>query len=146
MESKEKNEGCVFCQLASVQDGPENLILFRTESAFTIINKYPYNAGHLMVIPLVHESDLTVLSPETITSMTQQVMRAVKILKTTYNPTGFNIGMNLGSAAGAGIPDHLHYHIVPRWAGDTNFMPVIGDVKVLPETVEETYNRLKPHY
>lgn len=145
MESKQKR-GCIFCRLLEMQDGPENLILHRNSETFTIVNKYPYNTGHLMVIPIAHGADITKTTASTMAAIGSEVQKAVGILQTVYGPAGYNIGTNLGEAAGAGVPDHLHYHIVPRWVGDNNFMPAIGELKVLPETPEETYQRLKASF
>lgn len=111
-----------------------------------VMNKYPYNPAHLLVLPHEHEGDLTALSAEVITDLALNVQRCVRILKAEYNCAGLNIGLNHGQVAGAGIPGHLHWHIIPRWAGDTNFFPLIAETKVHPETMEQTYQRLKPHF
>ncbi len=137
-----KSVNCVFCDIPKENKDAENYILHRSNHCFTILNKYPYNSGHLMVIPYQHTNDLTALSDEAMLDMQVCLKRAVQAMKTKLNPQGFNIGMNLGAAGGAGIADHLHYHVVPRWNGDTNFMPVFGETKILPETLEETHQRL----
>lgn len=146
LDSKKPKNECVLCDLLNQEDSDKNLILSRSSESYIVINKYPYNTAHLMVVPNQHGSDFTKLSATTMASMSAQLQKAISVLSEVYKPAGFNMGMNLGSAAGAGIPEHVHYHIVPRWVGDTNFMPIIGETKVLPETVEETYARLKPHF
>ncbi|MFH1017581.1 MAG: HIT domain-containing protein [Pseudomonadota bacterium] len=134
--------GCVFCSLPKNDEDRKNLILARSRHAFVIMNKYPYNSGHLMVVPYRHTSELSALPDEVLTDMHLLIRDSIEALKEGLKPQGFNVGMNLGEAGGAGIRDHLHYHVVPRWNGDTNYMPVIGETKVLPESLEETYARL----
>ncbi|MEZ4846920.1 MAG: HIT domain-containing protein [Bdellovibrionota bacterium] len=146
LNSKKEADGCVLCDLQNQEDSQENLILHRGSESYIIINKYPYNTAHLMVVPKVHESDFTKLTASTMASISSDLQKAVAVLTEVYKPAGFNIGMNLGQAAGAGIPKHLHWHIVPRWIGDNNFMPIVGGTKVLPETPEETYSRLKDRF
>lgn len=146
VESKKPTPGCILCGLLTQEDSEQNLILSRSEESYIVINKYPYNTAHLMVVPNVHENDFTKLSASTMASINQQLQQAVSVLSKVYNPAGFNIGVNLGEVAGAGIPKHVHYHVVPRWLGDNNFMPIIGETKVLPETPEQTYGRLKAHF
>jgi len=141
-----KPGGCIFCDKPGEEKDRDNLILFRGEESFVIMNKYPYNNGHIMVTPYSHVSDLTLLTGDVAAEMTLEMQRSIGILKEVMKPDGFNVGMNLGKAAGAGIDDHLHLHIVPRWNGDTNFMPVLADTRVMPEHLEETYMRLKPFY
>ncbi len=137
-----KTSGCVFCSLSKQNDDRQSLILKRSRHAFILMNKYPYNSGHLMVVPFRHTSNLTDLSDEALADMHGLIRDSVEALKVALKPQGFNVGMNLGEAGGAGIRDHLHYHVVPRWNGDTNYLPVIGETKVLPESLEETYARL----
>ena len=138
-----KNEdGCVFCQALEQKDGCENLIIHRGQHAYIILNRYPYTSGHLMVIPFEHCATLEGLSPEIRTEMMELISRCVQILTTAYQAQGFNLGANLGSAAGAGIPKHIHFHIVPRWQGDTNYMSAIGGTRVVPEALDETYRRI----
>ncbi|HLH26641.1 MAG TPA: HIT domain-containing protein [Chloroflexota bacterium] len=123
-----------------------NLILYRGPRAYVLMNLYPYNSGHLMVAPYAHGGDLVALPAPTADELFALTQRAVGALSAEYHPDGFNVGMNLGQAAGAGVPNHLHLHVVPRWNGDTNFMPVVGDTKVLPESLEQTYDRLWPRF
>ena len=141
---EEKPEDCIFCTKPQETKDRDNLILFRGESSYVIMNRYPYNNGHLLVVPYAHIDTPTDLPAETLSEMMQQTNMCLEILEETMYPDGFNVGMNVGTAAGAGIKDHVHMHIVPRWAGDTNFMPVIGDIKVIVESCQECYERIKP--
>ncbi|HEX9891723.1 MAG TPA: HIT domain-containing protein [Actinomycetota bacterium] len=137
-------QGCIFCDLPAQDDDEKNLILARGDLAFVILNRFPYNAGHLMVAPFRHVGEYEDLTDEEILDAEHLLQRAIRALKEEMDPHGFNVGMNLGRVAGAGIPDHLHWHVVPRWGGDTNFMPVVGGTKVLPELLDETRDRLTP--
>ncbi len=137
------NSACVFCEAAKQPENPENLIIFCGKLTFVILNRYPYTSGHLMLVPYVHTSTLAELNDETLLEMMQLTQKAVSVLGQEYQPQGYNIGMNLGAVAGAGITEHLHMHIVPRWGGDANFISVIGQTRVLPETLAETYQRLR---
>lgn len=142
----EKPAGCIFCLLPAEpgdQADRRNLIVHRSARAFTILNRYPYNSGHLMVVPRPHHSSLDALSAEDYQDLHQELRRALSALRLAYRPEGVNLGMNLGRAAGAGIEDHLHWHLVPRWVGDTNFMPVVGDLRVVPEALERSFERLR---
>jgi ATP adenylyltransferase len=138
-----KYEGCIFCDFPSENRDDERLILYRGEKSFIIMNNYPYNPGHLMIAPYRHVGQLEELSHEEIDEIMNLASLAVRAIKKSMNPDGFNMGINIGRVAGAGIEDHIHLHIVPRWNGDTNFMPVLADVKVIPEAVEETFKILK---
>ncbi len=138
-----KEEGCVFCKAQNMEDGAENLIVYRGKLSFVILNRFPYTSGHLMVIPFKHVPNLEELDSETRAEMMELTSRCTTVLKGVYRPQGFNVGVNIGEAAGAGVLGHVHIHIVPRWAGDTNFMSSVGGVRVLPEALEETYQRLK---
>jgi len=139
----EKPEGCILCDKPKQKDDVANYILYRGDKNFVIMNSYPYNPGHLMVAPYRHVANLEELTDEECHEHSNIVSRSVKLLKEVFNPAGFNIGMNLSRVAGAGIDDHIHTHIVPRWQGDTNFMPVIADVRVMPEALAETYKKLE---
>lgn len=141
-----KPDGCIFCDKPQEKDDRKNLILFRGEKVFVIMNLYPYNNGHIMISPYSHVSDISLLNDEEMFELGREMKRGVKVLKDAIKPDGFNIGMNLGKAAGAGIDDHLHLHIVPRWSGDTNFMPVMSGVRVMPEYIDDTYMKLAPYY
>lgn len=134
---------CFLCQKPLENDDVSNLILYRGKSNFIILNVYPYNTGHLMVAPYRHIGDPSLLTEAEGTEHLEMVKLALRVLKQVMSPEGFNIGMNLGRAAGAGVADHIHTHIVPRWQGDTNFMPTIADTKVLPESLSATYQKLK---
>ena len=139
--------GCFFCRVIADKDrDEENLVLFRGDRALVLLNLYPYNSGHLMVAPYRHTSDLAALPPEIAGGVLALIQRSVAALNDEYGPHGHNVGMNLGRAAGAGVPDHLHAHVVPRWDGDTNFMPLMADTKVLPESLQQTHRRLRPHF
>lgn len=140
--------GCVFCQM--VEEPPdhdsENLVLFRGEHCFVVLNLFPYNTAHTMVLPYEHTADLVGLDGLTAAELFNLTRRCVGLIGAEYQPQGFNLGVNLGHTAGAGIAEHLHMHIVPRWNGDTNFMPVIGETKLIPEQLEETYRRLRSRF
>ena len=140
--------GCVFCDLpaADAADDEANHLLARGEVSFVLLNAFPYNPGHLMTAPYRHVGDYEELTAEELAEMTAFAGRAIRAMREESGPHGFNLGMNLGQVAGAGIADHLHLHLVPRWGGDTNFMPVVGRTKVLPELLAETYRRLRPHF
>ena len=137
---------CVFCDLPAQGDDERALILARGEHCFVIMNAYPYATGHLMVVPYAHLDRLTDLTSEATVEMMELARTAQTVLADAMGPHGFNLGMNQGSAAGAGIEDHLHLHLVPRWSGDTNFMTSTGDVRVMPQSLEETYAMLKPGF
>jgi ATP adenylyltransferase len=140
--AKERTEGCIFCEKPLLGDDRAAYIVRRGTSAFVILNTFPYNNGHIMVAPFAHVAELSDLPLETLHEMVDLAQLATQALKARFHPDGFNLGFNLGTAAGAGIKDHLHLHVVPRWQGDTNFMPVIGDVRVIPESLEQTYDKL----
>jgi ATP adenylyltransferase len=141
--SEGKSDRCVFCDAIAANDDPATLIVFRGEKNFIILNRYPYTSGHVMVVPYVHMADLPAASPETLSEMMGLAQRVQTALEKTYHPEGYNIGMNLGRAAGAGIVGHLHMHVLPRWAGDANFMTVVGETRVEPEELSTTYERLR---
>lgn len=144
----ERNEaGCVFCRIAAATDQDQtNLVLGRARENYLVLNRYPYTSGHLMVVPYAHAQDLTGL-PESALCETVLLARHVEaVLRDVYRPGGLNIGWNLGQCAGAGVAQHLHLHIVPRWPGDANFMTTIGETRVMPESLEDTWRRLSPHF
>ncbi|HEX9774987.1 MAG TPA: HIT domain-containing protein [Actinomycetota bacterium] len=144
IKGDERHEGCLFCELPALgasQDEP-SLIVLRGALAFVMLNKFPYNVGHVMVAAYRHCGRYDELTPDEHAEMAALTARCVRALEEAYRPHGFNIGVNQGSAAGAGIVDHLHTHVVPRWSGDTNFMSTVGDTKVMPETLDQTYAKL----
>lgn len=135
--------GCVFCTATTIGVGPQ-LIVHEGQLAYVILNKFPYNAGHLMVVPHRHVAQLALLERDELTEMAVLTQLSERVLTAAFTPQGINVGMNLGRPAGAGIVDHLHIHLVPRWNGDTNFMTVVGEVRVLPEELAATAERLRP--
>ncbi len=138
-----KDEGCIFCSKPQSDKDRDNLILYRGKHAYVIMNLYPYNNGHSMVIPYKHTSDFTDLNDDEMLEIMQLVKKTINVFKKVFNPEGFNTGFNLGRAAGAGISQHIHFHVLPRWVGDTNFMPVIGETRVISEHIHDTYDKLK---
>ncbi len=143
IQNHKRDLTCVFCREMARPDGPENLIVYRGKYNFVILNRYPYNSGHLMIVPYEHCPDLDALVAEARTEMIEMATQAVRVLQAVYHPHGFNLGVNIGEPAGAGIVDHVHMHVLPRWSGDTNFMSTLGMTRVLPESLEETYQRIK---
>ena len=143
MTRSEDTQGCVFCIAETIGDGHE-LVVHQGQLAYVILNKFPYNAGHLMVVPYRHVAQLALLGRDELNEMAALTQLCERVLTAAYSPQGINVGMNLGRPAGAGIVDHLHIHLVPRWNGDTNFMTVVGDVRVLPEELPSTATRLRP--
>jgi ATP adenylyltransferase len=141
-----KEPGCIFCTKYQQSDLKAGLVLTHSRHTVVMMNKYPYNNGHLLVAPTHHESSLANLTPEEYADLSEALRRAVEIIKEVYNPGGINVGMNLGKCAGAGIDDHLHWHIVPRWDGDTNFMPVVSETRVMPQHLAASYDRLAGHF
>lgn len=139
-------EGCVFCSAVEQGVKAESLLLYSSPHAIVVMNKFPYNPGHLLVLPKRHCGDFLQLTEEELAGTQKLVRHCLKVLTEVYQPAGFNVGLNLGSAAGAGIPEHMHYHIVPRWNGDTNFFPLIAQTKVVVETLEQTFDRLLPFF
>ncbi len=142
----EKPAGCIFCVKPAEGEDEKNLILGRSERAYVLLNLYPYNSGHLMVVPFLHTGDLATLPPDIGAEVLALTQKAISALTSVYRPQGFNVGMNLGEVAGGSISAHLHLHVVPRWGGDTNFMPVTAETKVLPETLDQTWRRLRPYF
>ena len=140
-------EGCVFCRMAaSPAEDETNFVLHRGDHAFVVLNLYPYITGHLMIVPYLHTSEFDSVAKEISDEMMDLAKRAQTVLREVYSPSGFNMGMNLGSAAGAGIADHLHIHMLPRWSGDTNFMTTVGESRVIPEALEATYAKLRARF
>jgi ATP adenylyltransferase len=142
----EKTTGCIFCAKPLEQRDAENLLLWRGLSAFVMMNRYPYNNGHLMIVPQAHVASLTDLDPAIRAELGELTMHCEQVLRQVMHPDGLNIGINLGAAAGAGIAEHLHIHIVPRWSGDTNYMTVVSDIRVIPQHIDETYALLRPYF
>lgn len=138
---------CVFCRIAaSPDDDAANFVLYRGQNAFVLLNIFPYITGHLMTVPYRHTSELDSVPKEITDEMMDLTKRAQTALRKVYSPAGFNMGMNLGSAAGAGIADHIHIHLLPRWSGDTNFMTTVGESRVIPEALEVTYQKVKDSF
>ena len=147
-ETGEKTDGgaCVFCSLRDTNDDERNFILFRAQYNFIILNIYPYISGHLLIVPYEHTADLDAASKETTHELMNLAKRCQTALRDAYNPQGFNLGMNLGKSAGAGVADHIHLHIMPRWTGDSNFMSTVGETRVIPEDLSTTYSKLRGRF
>ncbi len=141
--SKDLEEECIFCAKPAEDDDAESLIVHRGESCFVILNLYPYTNGHLMIAPFEHVGRIQDISAEVTAEMMALSQQAISVLQAKYEPHGFNVGFNQGRVAGAGVEHHIHMHVVPRWGGDTNFMPVLADTRVMPQTLEQTYEALK---
>ena len=141
--SKDCGDACLFCVKAAEDDDEANLIVHRGERCFVILNKFPYTNGHLMVAPYDHLATLPELDAETVAEMMGLAQRAIVVLDEAYGPQGYNAGLNQGRIAGAGFADHIHLHVVPRWAGDTNYMPVVADTRVMPQSLEDSYDALE---
>jgi ATP adenylyltransferase len=141
-----KDEGCVFCNASDAEVGFETLCVHKTEHSMIMLNKFPYNSGHLLVVPRKHSKDLQSLSEPEFIDLNNNLKLALKALDQVYNPGGFNVGLNLGAVAGAGIPDHMHYHVIPRWAGDLNFFPLVAETKAVVENLETTFERLLAYF
>ena len=142
----DKEKGCLFCRAVSENEDEKNLVLYRGRHAYVIMNLYPYNPGHLMIAPYEHISEIELLQPEVANEVMELTQRCVSILKKKMNCDALNAGLNLGEIAGSSIKEHLHMHVVPRWQGDNNFMPVVADVRVMPQALEETYSYLAPAF
>ncbi len=138
-----REQECIFCSAANSSDDRKHKVVYRGKHSIVILNIYPYNTAHVMVAPKRHVPRPDLLSKEEAIDLHESLIKAIKAIELEYSPHGFNVGMNLGKVAGAGIEQHMHIHVVPRWAGDTNYMPVIGGTKVIPESIEDTYERLK---
>ncbi len=146
IDQGDKDEGCIFCTKPRHSNSREALVLTRTKHSLVMLNKYPYNNGHLLLAPKRHERQLEDLPEDEHSDLQQALRRSLAIVRAVLNPGGINLGMNLGKCAGAGVENHLHWHVVPRWEGDTNFMPVLDDTRVMPQLLLESYDRLKPHF
>jgi ATP adenylyltransferase len=142
----EKPKGCIFCNKPKDNKDKEDLILYRGKHVFVIMNRYPYSNGHLMVVPYRHISDYSILTKEELYEISDVTQMVIEVLKMTMHPQGFNVGFNLGASAGAGIAEHIHQHIVPRWTGDTNFMPVLCHTKVMVDGLTECWTELKKEF
>jgi ATP adenylyltransferase len=143
VQKEKTGSGCVFCQAAAAGRDEENLVVYRARKNYIILNLYPYSTGHLMVVPYEHVDTLGAASQETLEEMMLLVQRSERHLQEIYKPPGFNLGMNLGESAGAGIAEHIHMHVLPRWPGDTNFMTTVAETRVLPEDLSVTWRKLK---
>ena len=139
-----KEPECIFCSYPKKNNDRDNLILYRSAHSFVMMNKYPYNNGHIMVVPYIHTSTIDNLTDEILLDFIKVTQRSLKSLKEIFRPEGFNIGINIGAVAGAGMEEHVHLHMVPRWTGDTSFMSVFGEIRVIPEYIMETYDKLYP--
>ncbi|MEN6408708.1 MAG: HIT domain-containing protein [Anaerolineaceae bacterium] len=143
IQQQDKPDGCIFCNAANAaEDTPDNLVVARGERAFVILNRYPYTNGHLMVVPYVHEPSIETLDAETRGEMMEMVNQALSVLRLVYNPQAFNVGINIGEAAGAGVAEHVHIHVLPRWSGDTNFMTSVAATRIIPEELGQTFRRI----
>ena len=138
-----KSSECVFCTKPELGDDREALIVHRGESCFVILNLYPYTSGHLLVMPFEHLGRLQDVEPEITAEMMDLAQQAMRRMESVYSPEGFNVGLNQGRVAGAGVEGHIHLHVVPRWAGDNNYMPVLADTRVMPQSLEESYDALR---
>jgi ATP adenylyltransferase len=142
VQSQEKSVDCVFCRVQTQSNDSENLIVFRGQKAFVILNRYPYTSGHLLVVANAHLPSIEDLDVETRSEMMELATTSMHVIRIVYHPEAFNFGANIGEAAGAGIASHVHLHVVPRWSGDTNFMSALAETRVLPEDLNETYRRI----
>ena len=143
---QERETGCIFCSAAAMQDGVENLVVHRGQLAFVILNRFPYTSGHVMVVPFDHQSTYEDLNPQIRSEMMELINLSTRVLRGTCCPEGFNVGSNIGSAAGAGVVNHVHFHVVPRWIGDANYMSTVAEIRVIPEDLGESYLRLKAEF
>lgn len=140
----EQRPGCLFCRVIDEPDDEDaSLVVWRPDGAVVMLNRFPYNSGHVMVAPRAHKGSLEELDDATAAGLMRAVQHSIAVLRSSLNPEGFNVGVNIGRAAGAGIPDHVHFHVVPRWNGDTNFMPVLSEVKVINEALAQTAEKLR---
>lgn len=143
MKAKKDEGRCIFCEALAGDDDHQTLVVYRADHSFVILNRYPYTSGHLMIAPNAHVSRLNDVSPDALNEIAQLARRAEEVLGDAYHPDGMNLGMNLGSAAGAGIAGHIHMHMLPRWNGDANFMTSVANTRIIPESLEETYSKIR---
>ena len=146
IEDDAKESACIFCTKPRTTDARADLVLTFTSHTVVMLNKFPYNSGHLLLAPRRHERHLSQLPPAEYADLNEALRQSIEIVQKVFRPGGVNLGMNLGHCAGAGIEEHLHWHVVPRWEGDTNFMPVVGETRVLPQHLLESYDRLRPFF
>ncbi len=142
--NKERREGCFLCEAPRSPDLKSSLVVFRGQHSFVILNRYPYNTGHVMIAPYRHVPSLEDLTDDEMREISLLIKAVLQALRSVYRPEGFNVGVNIGDVAGAGVPGHVHVHVVPRWKGDSNYITVIGGAKVIAQTLEDTYDRLRP--
>ena len=140
--SAKSEESCLFCRIASESKDKENYVLLRAERNFVLLNRYPYTSGHVMIVPYAHVATLDEADPAALAEMMSLARRVETVLRAAYKPGGFNLGMNIGRSAGAGVADHIHMHVLPRWSGDVNFMTTVSETRVLPEDLDVTYQKL----
>ncbi len=142
----DKTDGCIFCEFPKANADEKYLIPYRSHKCFVILNKFPYNNGHVMVVPYMHTGNFTALPADVLLDLQQTIQKTIQVMQNIMHPHGFNVGMNIGRTAGAGIDEHLHFHIVPRWDGDTNFMPILANTKVVSESLEATFKKFKNEF
>jgi ATP adenylyltransferase len=142
IQNENAADDCPFCLAVASSEPREHYLVVKGDRSFVILNRYPYTTGHLLILPLVHRETMAELEPETRSELMEMINHALGVLQRVYHPGGFNVGLNMGEAAGAGLPKHLHWHIVPRWSGDTNYMTTVGEARVMPETLEDTYQKI----
>ena len=143
---KHTDKKCVFCEIDKLNQDEKTFVIARQEFNYVVLNIFPYNNGHLLVVPYEHVDDTTILSEDVLNEAMRLIQYSIKALRNVFSADGFNVGMNLGSAAGAGIAEHIHFHIVPRWKGDTNFMPVLSGNKVISQDLKTTFDKIKPEF
>ena len=143
IQNRKSKDDCPFCTILESPRPEDQFLIHKGTQVFVILNRYPYTSGHLLVLPMEHKEKMEELDPETRAEMMELINQALLVLEQIYHPEGFNVGLNMGEAAGAGIPKHLHWHVIPRWSGDTNFMTAAGGVRVLPELLEETHTKIR---
>ncbi len=146
IKSDKKEEGCIFCRAFEEQPSFDNLVVHRNDMVAILLNRFPYNNGHMLVVPRSHKDSLALLDKKELDALSDSLVLCESALRSCYSPNGLNIGMNLGQAAGAGITDHLHYHILPRWHGDTNFVTVVSQLRVIPEDLRDTYQNIRDFF